>query len=98
MNQQSERYAREGIDLSLSTLADRVRACAAALRPLYALIERHVLAAERLHGDDTTAPILAKSQRVTGRAWVYVRDDRPLGGKDVSAVPRPSFRLLAERR
>jgi transposase len=85
LNRQSERYAREGIDLSLSTLADQVGACAAALRPLYALIERHVLAAERLHGDDTTVPILAKGQTVTGRAWVYVRNDRPFGGKDPPA-------------
>ena len=56
------------------------------LRPLYALIERHVLAAERLHGDDTTVPILAKGQTVTGRVWVYVRDDRPFGGKDPPAA------------
>src|SRR5271168_1747433 len=82
LNRQSERYGREGVDLSLSTLADPVGACAAALRPLYALIERDVLAAERLHGDDTTVPILAKGQTVTGRVWVYVRDDRPFGGKD----------------
>jgi transposase len=86
LNRQSERYAREGVELSLSTLADQVGACAAALRPLHALIERHVLAAERLHGDDTTVPILAKGQTVTGRAWVYVRDDRPFGGKDPPAA------------
>jgi transposase len=86
LNRQSERYAREGIDLSLSTLADQVGACAAALKPLHALIERHVLAAERLHGDDTTVPILAKGQTVTGRVWVYVRDDRPFGGKDPPAA------------
>jgi transposase len=53
LNRQSERYAREGIDLSLSTLADQVGICAAILYPLYALIEAHVLAAERLHGDDS---------------------------------------------
>ena len=86
LNRQSERYAREGIDLSLSTLADQVGACAVALRPLYALIERHVLAAKRLHGDDTTVPILAKGQTVTGRVWVYVRDDGPFGGKDPPAA------------
>jgi transposase len=53
LNRQSERYAREGIELSLSTLADHVGACAAALAPLYTLIEAHVLAAKRLHGDDS---------------------------------------------
>jgi transposase len=86
LNRQSERYAREGVDLSLSTLADQVGACAAALRPLHGLIEAHVLRAERLHGDDTTVPILAKGQTATGRVWVYVRDDRPFGGRDPPAA------------
>lgn len=72
LNRQSERYAREGIDLSLSTLADQVGACATPLQPLYGLIERHVLAAERLHGDDTTVPILAKGQTVKGHIWTYL--------------------------
>jgi transposase len=63
LNRQSERYAREGIDLSLSTLADQVGACAAALKPVHALIEAHVLSAGRVHGDDTTVPILAKGTR-----------------------------------
>lgn len=66
LNRQSERYAREGIDLSLSTLADQVGACAAALRPLHALIEAHVLTAQRPHGDDTTVTILAKGKTDTG--------------------------------
>jgi transposase len=86
LNRQSERYAREGVDLSLSTLADQVGACALALRPLYALIEAHVLSAERLHGDDTTVPILAKGKTETGRVWTYVRDNRPFGGKDPPAA------------
>lgn len=80
LNRQSERYAREGIDLSLSTLADQVGACATALKPLHSLIEAHVLAAKRLHGDDTTVPILAKGKTDTGRIWTYVLDDRPFGG------------------
>lgn len=80
LNRQSERYAREGVDLSLSTLADQVGACAAALKPIHSLIEAHVLAADRLHGDDTTVPILAKGKTDTGRIWTCVRDDRPFGG------------------
>lgn len=95
LNRQSERYAREGIDLSLSTLADQVGACSAALRPLHALIEAHVLGAERLHGDDTTVPILAKGQTDTGRAWVYVRDDRPFEGR---APPAALFYASRDRR
>lgn len=94
LNRQSERYAREGIDLSLSTLADQVGACATVLRPLHALIEHHVLAAGRLHGDDTTVPILAKSKTTTGRAWVYVRDDRPFGGP---APPAALFHASRDR-
>jgi transposase len=81
LNRQSERFAREGIELSVSTLADQVGACTMILQPLYRLIEAHVLAAERLHGDDTTVPILAKGKTVTGRIWTYVRDDRPFGSR-----------------
>jgi transposase len=81
LNRQSERFAREGIELSVSTLADQVGACTTILQPLYRLIEAHVLAAERLHGDDTTVPILAKGKTVTGRIWTYVRDDRPFGSR-----------------
>jgi transposase len=45
-----------------------------------------VLAAERLHGDDTTVPVLAKNKTVTGRLWTYVRDDRPFAGPDPPAA------------
>jgi transposase len=80
LNRQAERYAKEGVPLSLSTLADQVGGCTAALTPLFKRIEAHVLSAERLHGDDTTVPVLAKGKTDTGRIWVYVRDDKPFGG------------------
>jgi transposase len=95
LNRQSERYRREGIDLSLSTLADQVGACTTALQPLYALIEQHVLAGERLHGDDTTVPILAKGKTVKGHIWTYVRDDRPFGGR---APPAALYYASRDRR
>jgi transposase len=95
LNRQSERYRREGIDLSLSTLADQVGAGASVLQPVYALIERHVLAAERLHGDDTTVPILAKGKTIKGRIWTYVRDDRPFGGR---APPAALYYASRDRR
>jgi len=95
LNRQRDRYAREGVDLSLSTLADQVGACAAALMPLYLLIEAHVLAAERLHGDDTTVPVLAKTKTDTGRIWTYVRDDQPFGGP---APPAAIFHYSRNRR
>ena len=86
LNRQSERYAREGVQLSVSTLADQVGACAFALRPLHELIAAHVLGAQRLHGDDTPVPVLAKGKTDTARAWVYVRDDTPFGGADPPAA------------
>ena len=95
LNRQSERYAREGVELSLSTLADQVGACAAVLQPLHAMIARHVLAAERLHGDDTTVPILAKGRTITGHIWTYVRDDRPFGGR---APPAALYYASRDRR
>src|SRR5438270_13436946 len=79
-------YAREGIELDVSTLADWVGACSATLAPLVELIRRQVLAADRIHGDDTTVPVLAKNKTVTGRLWTYVRDDRPFGGTDPPAA------------
>jgi transposase len=86
LNRQAERYAREGVDLSLSTLADQVGGCAMVLRPLCELIRAHVFAGDRVHGDDTPVPVLAKGKTVTARAWVYVRDDRPFGGRDPPAA------------
>jgi transposase len=80
LNRQSERYAREGIDLSVSTLADQVGGCAVLLRPLYELIRAHVLAGDRVHGDETPVPVLAKHETRKGRLWVYVRDDKPFAG------------------
>src|SRR3954453_15971878 len=86
LNRQAERYAREGVPLSLSTLADQVGACCAVLAPLLRRVEAHVFAAERLHGDDTTVPVLAKGKTITGRLWTYVRDDRPFAGPDPPAA------------
>jgi len=94
LNRQSETYAREGVALSVSTLADWVGTCTAILAPLAALIEAHVLAAERLHGDDATVPVLARGKTVTGRVWTYVRDDRPFAGP---APPAAMFRYSRDR-
>ncbi len=80
LNRQAERYAREGVDLSLSTLADQVGHCAVALAPLVDRLKAYVMSAERLHGDDTTVPVLARGKTDVARSWVYVRDDRPFGG------------------
>jgi transposase len=86
LHRQSAVYAREGIDLDVSTLADWVGATAATLRPLVEAIRAHVFAAERIHADDTTVPVLAPGKTRTGRLWTYVRDDRPFGGPDPPAA------------
>jgi len=86
LNRQSATYAREGIDLDVSTLADWVGAAAATLTPLVEAIRQHVFAAERIHADDTTVPVLAKGKTRIGRLWTYVRDDQPFGGRDPPAA------------
>ncbi len=94
LNRQAERYARERVPSSLSTLADQVGAGCAVLEPLLRRVEAHVFAAERLHGDDTTVPVLAKGRTHTGRCWVYVRDDRPFAGR---APPAAMFYYSRDR-
>jgi len=95
LNRQAERFGREGVPISVSTLADQVGAACFALMPIFKLIEAHVFAAQRLHGDDTTVPVMAKGKTDTGRLWNYVRDDRPFGGADPPAVV---FRYSRDRR
>jgi transposase len=94
LNRQSEAFAREGIHLDVSTLADWVGAASVTLAPLVLRIRDHVLNAPRLHGDDTTVPVLAKGKTTTGRLWTYVRDDRPFGGP---APPAALFFASANR-
>jgi transposase len=86
LNRQRAVYAREGIELDVSTLADWVGAASATLMPLVEAIRAHVFAAERIHADDTTVPVLAKGKTRTGRLWTYVRDDQPFGGRGPPAA------------
>jgi len=95
LNRQAERYAKEGVEISLSTLADQVGACAVALQPIHDLIRAHVLCAERLHADDTTVPLLAKGGTQTARLWTYLRDDRPFAG---GAPPAALYYFSTDRR
>src|ERR1700722_10560541 len=85
---QAEMYQREGIDLDRSTLADWVGGASRTLQPLVEALKKYVLSAEKLHGDDVPVPVLApgNGKTKTGRLWTYVRDDRPAGGKEASAV------------
>jgi len=85
---QEEIYAREGIDLDRSSLADWVGSASELLQPLVEALRRHVMAAEKLHADDTPVPVLAPGLGKTklGRLWTYVRDDRPAGDPTPPAV------------
>jgi transposase len=94
---QSAIYAREGIDLDRSTLADWVGRMAALLDPLVQAIGRHVCAGSVLHADDTTVKVLAPGQGRTriGRLWAVVRDERAFGG---AAAPAAFYRYSPDRR
>lgn len=94
---QSGIYAREGVDLDRSTLADWVGQSNALLAPLIEAIGRHVLNAEKLHADDTPVPVLCPGRGTTktGRLWTYVRDDRPAASQDPPAV---LFRYSPDRK
>ena len=95
LNRQADRYALEGVPIALSTMADAVGSVCAALDPIRRLVEAHVMAAERLHGDDTTVPVLATAKTDTGRCWIYVRDDRPFGG---TGPPAAMFYYSRDRK
>ena len=88
LHRQAEIYARDDIDLSRSTLADMVGQAAQLMRPLVEAVARHVMAGERVHGDDTVVPVLEPGlgRTRTARLWTYVRDDRPFGGPQPPAV------------
>ncbi len=85
---QSEMYAREGVELERSTLADWVGGTSALLAPLVEALRRQVMSATKLHADDTPVPVLApgNGKTKTGRLWTYVRDDRPAGEETPPAV------------
>jgi transposase len=85
---QAEMYAREGVELERSTLADWVGGSSRLLEPLVEALHRHVMSAHKLHADDTPVPVLApgNGKTKTGRLWTYVRDDRPAGDSTPAAV------------
>ncbi len=94
---QSQIYAREGLELDRSTLADWVGGASALLSPLVQALVRYVLATYKLHGDDTPVPVLCPGRGTTkqGRLWAYVRDDRPAASEEPPAV---FFRYSADRK
>jgi transposase len=85
---QEQIYAREGVELDRSTMAAWVGETSQLLEPLVGALRRHVMAAQKLHADDTPVPVLApgNGKTKTGRLWTYVRDDRPAGDESPPAV------------
>jgi transposase len=94
---QSQIYAREGLDLDRSTLADWVGGASELLEPLVSSLGRYVLRAQKIHGDDTPVPVLCPGRGTTkqGRLWTYVRDDRPAASSEPPAV---LFRYSPDRK
>jgi transposase len=94
---QSGIYAREGVELDRATLADWVGKTAALVSPLVEAVAQHLMAAEKLHVDDTPVPVLAPGtgKTKTGRLWVYLRDERPYGGE---APPAVIYRYSPDRK
>jgi transposase len=94
---QAQIYAREGVELDRSTMAEWVGGCARLLDPLTEALGRYVLAAQKLHADDTPVPVLdpGRGKTKTGRLWTYVRDDRPAASEQPPAV---LFRYSPDRR
>jgi hypothetical protein len=94
---QAQIYAREGVELERSTMAEWVGQCFGLLDPLTQALQRYVMASEKLHADDTPVPVLepGRGKTKTGRLWTYVRDDRPAASTDPPAV---LFRYSPDRR
>jgi hypothetical protein len=88
LHRQNAIYARQGVDLEDSTLADWVGASSRLVQPLVEALRRYVLGGNKLHADDTPVPVLApgNGKTKTGRLWTYVRDDRPAGDTSAPAV------------
>ena len=85
---QAQIFARQGIDLDRSTLADWVGRAAWHLRPVHERLLAHIRASTKIFADETTAPVLdpGRGRTRTGQLWAYARDDRPWGGADPPAV------------
>jgi transposase len=94
---QAQIYAREGVELERSTMAEWVAGCFRLLDPLVEALARHVMAADKLHADDTPIPVLepGRGRTKTGRLWTYVRDDRPAASTEAPAV---LFRYAPDRK
>ncbi|EZP79904.1 IS66 family transposase [Sphingobium sp. GW456-12-10-14-TSB1] len=94
---QAQIYARQGIQLDRSTLADWVGRAAWYLRPLRDEVLKRLRRSERLFADETTAPVLdpGRGRTKTGQLWAYARDDRPWAGGD---PPMVAYVYAADRK
>jgi transposase len=85
---QSQIFARHGVEIERSTLANWVGGACWWLEPLQARLAAHVFGSDKIFADDTPIPVLdpGRGRTKTGRLWVYTRDDRPWSGPDPPAA------------
>ena len=85
---QAQIYARQGINLDRSTLADWVGRAAWHLRPVHERLLARLKTSPKLFADETTAPVLdpGRGRTKTGQLWAYARDDRSWDGTDPPGV------------
>lgn len=94
---QAQIYARDGVELDRSTMAEWVGGCTQIMTPLAEALARYVFGSGKLHADDTPVPVLdpGRGKTKTGRLWTYVRDERPAKSQEPAAV---LFRYSPDRR
>jgi transposase len=94
---QSQIFAREGLDLDRSTLADWVGRSTSLLEPLADALGRHVRLGQAIFADDTPVKLLKPRSggTATARLWAYVRDERPWTGP---APPAAWYQFSGDRK
>ena len=95
---QSEIYARQGVELDRSTLADWVCGTSQLFEPLVAALRSHVMAAPKLHADDTPVPVLApgNGKTKTGRLWTTYAMIGQLEMRHLQRCGSPIHRIARE--
>jgi transposase len=97
LNRQSDIYARQGVELDRTTMADWVGRAAWLAGPIAEGIGDYARAGPAVHADDTPIPVQDPGRGSTrkGRLWVVVRDERAWGSR---APPAAYYRYSADRK
>src|SRR5438445_1591676 len=94
---QAQIFARQGITLDRSTLADWVGRAAFVLRPVHARLLEQLKQSTKLFADETTAPVLdpGRGRVKKGQLWAYAADERPWAGR---APPGVAYVYAPDRK